>query len=197
KWRKLQDYIFNQFPFYKKIIEPQEIDIIVKQIQTGFNSPATTSMGRFFDSVSSILNLTHIASYEGEAAIHLEMISDENIRDEYRVGIKGFMIDDYSIFSQIISDLKNNLEASAISAKFHNTLAKAILGISIKARKNFGINMIALSGGVFQNNLLISRCFELLTKSNFKVYSNFKVPVNDGGISLGQAYIGALALKKN
>jgi hydrogenase maturation protein HypF len=154
-------------------------------------------MGRFFDSVSSILNLTHIASYEGEAAIHLEMISEENIKDGYQVEIENFVIDDYLIFSQIISDLKNNVAAPVVSAKFHNTLAKAVLDISVKAKKNFGINIIALSGGVFQNNLLISRCFELLRKSNFNVYSKFKVPVNDGGISLGQAYIGALALKQN
>ena len=189
------DYIFSQFPFYKKIIGPDEIDIIIKQIQTGFNSPLTTSMGRFFDSISSILNLTHIASYEGEAAIHLEMICKENIKDLYQIEIKDFVIDDYLIFSQIISDLKNGIEAPVISAKFHNTLARAILDISIKAQKNFGTNLIALTGGVFQNNFLISRCFELLSKSNFNVYSNFKVPVNDGGISLGQAYIGALALK--
>ncbi len=78
---KFVDYIFTQFPFYKKIIEPDEIDIIIKQIQTGFNSPLTTSMGRLFDSVSSILNLTHIASYEGEAAINLEMTAEENIKD--------------------------------------------------------------------------------------------------------------------
>ena len=77
-----------KFPFFEKIIEPEEIDIIIKQIQTGFNSPVTTSMGRFFDSVSSILNLTHIASYEGEAAIHLEMICRENIKDEYQVELK-------------------------------------------------------------------------------------------------------------
>ena len=191
------DYIFNQFPFYKKIIVPEEIDIIIKQIQTGFNSPLTTSMGRFFDSVSSILNLTHIAGYEGEAAIHLEMICRENIKDEYRVEIKDFVIDDYLIFDQIISDLTNNVAAPVISAKFHNTLARAVLDISVKAKKNYGTNVIALSGGVFQNNLLISRCFELLSRSNFDVYSKFKVPVNDGGISLGQAYIGALFLKQN
>jgi len=191
------DYIFSRFPFYKKIVEPDEIDIVIKQIQTGFNSPLTTSMGRFFDSVSSILNLTHIASYEGEAAIHLEMICQENIKDEYQVEIEDFVIDDYLIFNQIISDLKNSIEAPVISAKFHNTLAKAILDISVKAQKNFGTNVVTLSGGVFQNNLLISRCFELLGKSDFNVYSEFKVPVNDGGISLGQAYIGALALKQN
>jgi hydrogenase maturation protein HypF len=107
------------------------------------------------------------------------------------------VIDDYLIFNQVIADLKNNVAASVISTKFHNTLAKAVLDISVKAKKNFGTNIIALSGGVFQNNLLTGCCFELLKKSNFNVYSGFKVPVNDGGISLGQAYIGALALKQD
>ena len=77
------DFIFEKFPLYKKIINPAEIKIIKRQLETGFNSPYTTSMGRFFDAVSSILNLTHIASYEGEAAVRLEMNANENISEGY------------------------------------------------------------------------------------------------------------------
>ena len=83
---------------------------------------------------------------------------------------------------------------SKISAKFHNTLAGAVLEISSIIRKNSGISRVALSGGVFQNNYLLNRCFNILKKDGFKVYSNFKVPVNDGGISLGQAYIASLRI---
>jgi hydrogenase maturation protein HypF len=206
------DFIFENFPIYKKIINPAEIKIIKKQIETGFNSPYTTSMGRFFDAASSILNLTHIASYEGEAAVHLEMNADENISEEYDIKLSNshangvnnvltnenktgvIVIDDFYIFQQIVKDIKNKIYADVISAKFHNTLAKIILIISKKVKDRHGIDIVTLSGGVFQNNYLLKRCYDNLQDNSFKVYSNFKVPVNDGGISLGQAYIAAKSL---
>ena len=188
-------YVFNNFPFYKSIMQPLEIEILQNQLETGFNSPVTTSMGRFFDAVSSILNLTHCSSYEGEAAINLEMISDENIKEEYDfklINTEGkIIIDDLYIFNQIIKDIRNNIPKNIISSKFHNTLATVILKISKIINKKYGIKNIALSGGVFQNNLLLNKCYNIIQRDDFKLYSNFKVPVNDGGISLGQAYLAA------
>ncbi|MCJ7665589.1 MAG: hypothetical protein MUO59_02490, partial [Actinobacteria bacterium] len=102
------------------------------------------------------------------------------------------LIDDFFIFSQIIEDIKYGKTVSEISFKFHNTLAQIVLDISNYARKYNNIFNIALSGGVFQNSYLLDLCFELLENNGFKVYSNFKVPVNDGGISLGQAYVASL-----
>jgi len=199
-------FVYSSLQFYRKIVSPSEIDVITKQIETGFNSPITTSMGRFFDAVSSLLNCTHISSYEGEAAIHLEMIANHKNSckntGSYKIKIasldngtnNNYIIDDYYIFSQILKDILNNISADLISLKFHNTLAKIILNISLLVRETSGINKVALSGGVFQNNYLIDRCFNILKKNNFKVYSSFKVPVNDGGISLGQAYISAFKI---
>ncbi len=195
KYYKLSDFIYARFPFYKKIISQTEIETIEKQIKTKFNSPITTSMGRFFDAVSSILNLTHVSSYEGEAAVHLEMTADENNNEKYDIKFKKlnnkYIIDDLYIFIQILKDIKNNVTKKIISAKFHNTLVMSVLMISEKIRQKYNIESIALSGGVFQNNLLLNKCFYTLQKNDFKVYSNFKVPVNDGGISLGQAYLAA------
>jgi len=107
-----------------------------------------------------------------------------------------FIIDDYYIFSQIFEDIKNNISASYISAKFHNTLAEAILYICCILRKIHKINIVVLSGGVFQNSLLLARSFKILKNNKFGVFSNFKVPVNDGGISLGQAYLAAINFLK-
>ena len=104
------------------------------------------------------------------------------------------VIDDFYIFQQIVKDIKNKIYTDVISAKFHNTLAKIILLISKKVKDGHGINTVTLSGGVFQNNYLLKRCYNNLQDNSFKVYSNFKVPVNDGGISLGQAYIAAKSL---
>ena len=245
------DFVFINYSFYKKVTTAEEITILQNQVKTGFNSPLTTSMGRFFDAVSSILNLTHIASYEGEAAVHLEMTANENVLEEYNIKINNsrsyeningkdiisgnsggggsgsgissnnssgggknnniknieysknkndnigiIEVDDFYIFQQIVKDIKNKISADIISAKFHNTLAKIILIVSKKVKDKYGIDTVALSGGVFQNNYLLKRSHDILQDNGFKVYSNFKVPVNDGGISLGQAYIAAHIFSK-
>jgi len=192
---KFCQFVYNNLPFYKRIISTFEIDAIEKQLETGFNSPVTTSMGRFFDAVSSVLDCTHLVSFESEAAIHLEMIADYNEKEYYNIRIDNtgdqYIIDDNYIFYQILKEILNGISKHKISAKFHNTLAEIILKISQMIRKTHNINIIALSGGVFQNNFLLSKSFDILKNDSFKVYSNFKVPVNDGGISLGQAYIAA------
>jgi hydrogenase maturation protein HypF len=202
-WKKMNTgdnnflrFLYNSLPFYNKIVSPAEVEAITGQMQTGFNSPITTSMGRLFDAVSSILNCTHISSYEGEAAVNLEMAADFKIDSSYKIKIDSaddniYIIDDYYIFNQIFNDILNDTPAGLISSKFHNSLTDIILEICMSLRKIQGITSIALSGGVFQNNFLLKKCFNILKKNNFKVYSNFKVPVNDGGISLGQAYIAA------
>ncbi len=192
---KFCQFVYNKLPFYKKIISNFEIDAIEKQIETEFNSPVTTSMGRFFDAVSSMLDCTHSSSFEGEAAIHLEMAADFDEKGQYDIKIDNkdgvYVIDDYHIFSQIFGEVLNGIPKSKISAKFHNTLTNIILRISQLVGKTYNIDKVALSGGVFQNNYLLGKCFDILKNNDFRVYSNFKVPVNDGGISLGQAYIAA------
>ncbi len=200
------DYIFRNFQFYKDFSSENEIAIIKSQIETGFNSPVTTSMGRFFDAVSSILDIAHIVSYEGEAAIKLEMMADLHCDLEYDLrylNMPGFydngpfVLDDYHILRQVLTDIKKSVSLSVISAKFHNSLARSILLISQGMQKKYCIKNIALSGGVFQNNYLIAKSFELLKKHGFKPFTNFKVPVNDGGISLGQSYYGAWKINQN
>lgn len=192
---KFSEFVYNKLPFYKKIISNFEMDAIEKQIETEFNSPVTTSMGRFFDAVSSMLDCTHSSSFEGEAAIHLEMVADSDEKGQYDIKIDNkdgvYVIDDYHIFSQIFGEVLNGIPKSKISAKFHNTLTNIILRISHIVGKTYNIDKVALSGGVFQNNYLLGKCFDILKNNDFRVYSNFKVPVNDGGISLGQAYIAA------
>ena len=205
-----KDYVYSMQPEYKDMIDPVEIDTTEGQILSGFNSPVTTSMGRLFDAVSSLLGIKHIISFEGEAAIGLEMKIDKKLygslvarnktdieKDQrYETGLdknnKEYIIDDFMIFSRIVDDIKNGKGESEISYKFHNTLAKIVLDISMSIREKNNIENIALSGGVFQNGYLLDLCFELLENNGFKVYSNFKVPVNDGGISLGQAYLASI-----
>ncbi len=195
---KFYRFLYDNLPFYKKIISNFEIEVIEKQMETGFNSPITTSMGRLFDAVSSVLDCTHVSSFEGEAAVHLEMITDYKVKEKYPLKIDyrngRYLIDDHHIFSQIFEDLQKKIPKDKISTRFHNTLASAVLEISNIIRKKSGIYRVGLSGGVFQNNFLLKRCFDILRKDGFEVYSNFNVSVNDGGISLGQIYISALKI---
>ena len=194
-----EDFIYNNFPYYKKLVEKTEISIICKQVSSGHGSPVTTSMGRLFDAVSSLLDITHTISYESEAAVNLEMIADENTTGKYKItfleknsgDIARTTIDDYDIFKQILEDKKKGIPVPEISAKFHNTLAHIILLLSLKFRKELSAERVALAGGVFQNNMLLKKSYDLLEKNGFKVYSKFRAPINDGGISLGQAYLAA------
>jgi len=190
-----ESYIFGSFPDYKKIISALEMKLLAAQLRTGFNSPLTTSMGRLFDAVSSLIGLTHSATYEGEAAVHLEMSVSGNSNAHYNINIiedkKKHIIDDIYLFRQVLGDFLKNVPAGKISLKFHNSLVKAIIIICEKLRENTGAETVALSGGVFQNTFLILKAFRELEKKGFKVYSNFKVPVNDGGISLGQAFLAS------
>lgn len=197
------DFILKNFKFYKNILNKTELDILISQIKSRYNSPLTTSMGRFFDAVSSILNITHLSTFEGEAAINLEMSSSLKTNESYKIKIdinketkEGNLIeiDDFFIFNQIIIDLLNNIKIPVIAAKFHNTISKIVLDISLFLKNKYNISTILLSGGVFQNNILINKIYKTLEEKKFDVFTNFKVPVNDGGISLGQAYLAAVKL---
>ena len=194
------EYIKINFPHLFELASKKEVLSILFQIKSGFNSFKTTSMGRLFDSISSIMGLAGISSFEGEAAICLEMAIKKKFKNFYKFNYikqeesnadkEYFIIDDIDLFIKIIKDILIGKKNDYISAGFHNTLASIILDISIKTRKRFSINNVALSGGVFQNNYLVDKTFQMLENNDFNVYTNYKVPVNDGGISLGQAFLG-------
>ncbi len=191
-----EDYLRKNFPHFD-FIKNEELKLLLFQIKNNYKSTDTTSMGRFFDAVSSALNIKHFATYEGEAAVSLEMNINKNSGNAYRIDriIKynnetgTFIIDDIGLFSYILKDLKNGKKSSFIALKFHNTLANIILEISKWMRYFYKTDTIVLSGGVFQNIFLIKKVFNLLEMNGFNAFTNLQVPVNDGGISLGQAFI--------
>ncbi|MDY6985129.1 MAG: carbamoyltransferase HypF [Candidatus Thermoplasmatota archaeon] len=144
--------------------------------------PLTSSAGRLFDAVSALLGIKEVSRYEGEAAIALEMIADENEKGAYDTDIKGDTIS----FLPMIEEIVNSSEKKEkIAGKFHNTIANVILEVCV----NEGIKDIALSGGVFQNRLLLKKTFDLLTANGFRVHMHHRIPTNDGCISFGQACI--------
>ncbi len=173
------------FPVIQNNFEPQEIKVIEKMLINKTNCPMTSSVGRLFDVVSSILNLNQKINYEGQAAMNLEFTASSNETSFYHFNLSGnnfTTIDWQPIIEEIISDVKSGLPNSIISAKFHNTLIEIILSVSFK----FNEEKIVLSGGCFQNSYLLEGVIDKLEKNNFKVFWHQRIPTNDGGIAYGQ-----------
>jgi hydrogenase maturation protein HypF len=190
-----------------------EIEIIKRQIERKINLPLTSSIGRLFDAISALLGIRGEIDYEGQAAVELEMaalasygkepssviarsVSDEAISANnesypYRIvedeGVKIVRLKD--LFSAVIEDLHQGISKERISAKFHNTVARMINEMCHLIADETGITQVDLSGGVFQNRLLLVKAVSLLESSGFQVFTHRQVPCNDGGISLGQAVI--------
>lgn len=166
-------------------------DIIQNQLRTGTNAPLTSSMGRLFDGVASLLGICQKITYEGQAAIELEGLADPD-----ESGVYSLEISDDCIFqpgptiTDMLADLNQGIGLPAISARFHNTISELVLEIAYKLKKVHGLNQVALSGGVWQNMSLLRKSHMGLHKAGFSVLTHQQVPTNDGGLSLGQAVIG-------
>jgi hydrogenase maturation protein HypF len=184
----------RKLPFLKNI-DPAEIDIIKSQIEKDINAPLTSSMGRLFDAVSALIGVRGIIEYEAQAAIDLETLAGKADNESARYPFSVTKQDDTSIvkihdlFAAILNDLHNHTPRARIAARFHNTVAQMILEMCQKISPRTGITSVALSGGVFQNRLLLRKAVSLLESAGLEVYTHRQVPCNDGGISLGQVVI--------
>ncbi len=172
---------------------------IKKMIDKGLNSPMTSSAGRLFDAVSALLGIRKEVYYEGQAAIELEMTAGHaDLTYPFylkELGNKTEVILE-PLIKGIVSDIASGVAVEAISSQFHNTFSEIILQLCLKIRQANGIERVVLSGGVFQNTLLLDKTFALLDASGFEVYTHHRVPTNDGGIALGQAIIANELIKK-
>jgi len=173
-------------------------EILERMIEKKINTPWTSSMGRFFDAISSILSVRDEVHYEGQAAIELEMIADLGVKEEYPFHLekeeRPMVIDPKEIVRGVVRDLLEGVPSSKISGKFHRAIARIIVETCDTIRYEKGLNRVALSGGVFQNMSLLSFVTKGLKESGFEVYTHHLVPTNDGGISLGQAVIAHMKL---
>lgn len=201
-WRMAISYIRNmageEAIYYLDVIHfidrygMEKINDVLAIIDKNIFSPSTTSCGRLFDSVSAILGICDVNTFEGEAAIALESYTVDDISDDYPVDIifRDKMEIDFSMtIFRIIQDIEKGISKNLISTKFHNTIIEATARIVEKLSAMNRINDVVLSGGVFQNMYLLKNTIIRLKSSGLKVYINEKVPSNDAGISLGQAYI--------
>ncbi len=174
-----------------KDFDAQELLLLRSQLNNKINCPMTTSMGRLFDAVASILNVRHHATYEGQAAIELEnmCIADED--GLYLFSLRGDEIVFESVIGSILSDLRSGVSAATISARFHNGLARLCLDVCQEMQRESGLRTVALSGGVWQNITLLNKTVPLLKRNGFQVLIHRILPANDGGIALGQLMVAA------
>lgn len=176
----------------------QERKFYLDMIKKGVSSPLTTSMGRLFDGVASIIGLKHHVSYHAQSAVMLEQVASRSCENSgYPFSIKDGVIDFRPMIKKIVEDKKAGVPAEAIAKKFHNTIIEIIISLSESLRNELGINKVALSGGVFQNAILLSGAFSKLKEKGFTPLVHQIVPPNDGGISLGQATVVANRLRLN
>ncbi len=192
------DYEKLDLPFTKRL-DPVETEIMKKQVNKGLLSPMTSSAGRLFDAVSALIGVRDEIEFEGQAAIDLEMQSDEGKHGVYEFAMPHadpLVIDTEPIIRGIVDDIKANVTAAVIGAKFHDTVAKLIIDVCLALKERTEINTVAVSGGVFQNATLYHKVITGLRAKGFKILLHKQLPVNDGGISLGQAVVAyTLAVK--
>jgi hydrogenase maturation protein HypF len=179
----------------------EERSVLRAQLEHRLNTPLTSSMGRLFDAIASLAEVRHKINYEAQAAIELEALADPEETGEYSFDIQSpgggeacYLIDPAPVLENAIHDLHHSCSASTISARFHNGCAHMVLEICQKLRELTGIDEVALSGGVWQNMLLLKKTILILERDGFHVYIPQTIPANDGGLSLGQAMIAARRL---
>ena len=175
----LEEVLNLEIPCVKAFKE-SEIKMLHTMWQKGLNSPLTSSVGRLFDAIASFANILHIQSYEGETGLQIEENYDKTITQSYAYEIIEGKIELSSIVKQMILEK----DKKQICSKFINTIGQIILDIS-NLYKDLPI---VLGGGVFQNRTLLELLVNKFKEQNREFYYNKNIPLNDGGISVGQIY---------
>ena len=187
----------DSFPFaFHQSLDLDEQAAVTNQVRTGFNSPKTSSLGRLFDGVAALIGLHQQISYEAQNAIAFETIADPEELSSYDFAIADGQILVSPVIRAIVQDLKQKLAPPVISARFHNGLRACVVTVCEQLRSQTGLQQVVLSGGVWQNKILIRQTIAALRVSGFDVFWPHKLPTNDGGVSLGQALV-ALAVSRN
>jgi hydrogenase maturation protein HypF len=174
--------------------DPQKLKIIVEMMIKGVNSPPTSSLGRLFDGVAAITGIRRQVNFEGQAAMELEMLTAGDGRSVYDIeeaAADASAILPAPIIRGVVRDIQNGLSTAEIGAKFHRTIVALFAEVCTSVRVESELNRVVLSGGCFQNAILLAGLIEELESRKFEVFAHRQVPANDGGISLGQALVAA------
>ncbi len=194
-----KDILKTDIEFMRQV-DLEKAAMILQMIEKNINSPLTSSCGRLFDAVASLLCIRHSISYESQAAMELEAVAHDSepapgyeydIKRESDKGGSLWILDLSPCFKSIVRDLKGKSGAPLISRRFHQTLVDVFVDAALKVIAETGIRDVVLSGGVFHNTIILEGIVSGLETEEHRVFTHSKVPAGDGGISLGQAVIAA------
>ena len=176
-------------------------DILDKIIEMKINSPLSSGLGRLFDGVAALIGMGRAVSFEGQAAMALEAQASGSSGSPYpfdllRQSDKPYILDMNPAIRNMVTDLTAGKSKAHIASSFHQTLCNAFVDMACEMREATGCKRVVLSGGCFQNKILLEGSLAKLSKVGFDVYCHRQVPANDGGISLGQAVVAASKVKK-
>jgi hydrogenase maturation protein HypF len=157
----------------------------------GGTAPRTTSAGRLFDAVAAITGVRDAVNYEGQAAIEFEQRADPAERGAYPMRVEAGVLHGGDLVAAVVDDLARDVAVPIIAARFHRGMANGLTGAVNAVRERTGLETVALSGGVFQNVVLLTDLARRLERDGFRVLTHHRVPPNDGGVSLGQAAVAA------
>lgn len=196
-------------------VSDEQLRLVRHMLEKGFRAPWTSSTGRLFDAVAAIVGLRERVAHEGQAAMELEWLATGVEEDgAYPFEIERMapradscpvppvgwtpsaevdVVDTRPILRAVVRDAERGVDPGVIARRFHRTMAEVVGGVCARLRAATGIATVTLSGGVFQNALLLGEASERLTADGFRVYQHRAVPANDGGLSLGQLAVAAAA----
>ena len=178
---------------------PAERAVVIRQVERRINTPETSSAGRLFDAVSALTGVCGVTTFEAQAAIALELAARR--ADITQVEPYPFSLDEDGVLrvgdllAAVADEVGRGRAVAGIAAAFHQTIADMIVAAAGQVRAQTGLETAALSGGVFQNRLLLRLARGALREAGFEVLTHQQVPANDGGLSLGQAVIGLHAAR--
>ena len=180
-----------------KLLDPQpgQYKLLEKMLISQINCPFTSSLGRLFDGVSALLGIRSTVNFEGQAAMELEAVAESSDVAAFPYKIENnentLTLNYFPTIKELTTQRLKGAPPPALAASFHATLIHSFIEMTVRIRSASGINRAVLSGGCFQNRLLLEGCIAGLMKADFTIYSHHLIPTNDGGVSLGQAFVAA------
>ncbi|MGH3912241.1 MAG: carbamoyltransferase HypF, partial [Pseudonocardiaceae bacterium] len=193
-WRMAAAYLGSDAPDELMRRNAEQWDTVLAMAHRGVNSPLTSSAGRLFDAVAAILGVRDLINYEGQAAVELEQWADRTEVGSYPAAVTEgpvLQLHGADLVRGVVEDMRAGVAPEVIATRFHHGVADAIIRICCLLRETTAVGTAALSGGVFQNILLLERTVAGLEQAGFRVLTHSRVPPNDGGISLGQVAVAA------
>ncbi len=199
-WRMAVSYLYHYFgaAFLKRnhqkwfsYIDTNTFDKVLLMLKNGINCPETSSAGRLFDAVAALSGICSRTSFHAEAPMRLESAADNYTLEGYPFVIHRDYVSFKPVFEGLLQDFENKMPLSIIAGKFHQTMVEVIASVVEKIALTTGLKKVVLSGGSFQNKILLGKAERLLQQKGYEVYSHKRVPSNDGGIALGQLAVAA------